>query len=87
MKNKNEKIHPEEKIILSEYSKAFEERTNSVRERGGFFRTRFDSAETDDWNELCTLVRKNNNYKFVELSDNQAIIIYNVNSYKIVETN
>ena len=48
LQNKDEKIYPEENEILSQKSRIFEERINTGRERGGFYRTRFDSAETDD---------------------------------------
>ena len=37
-----------EEKTLSEQSQKTKKRINSERQRGGFFRTRFDSAETDD---------------------------------------
>lgn len=48
LKDKNEKIYENEEKALSEQSQKNKERINSERQRGGFFRTRFDSAETDD---------------------------------------
>ena len=48
LQSKEEKIYEKENEILLENSRIFEERINTGRERGGFFRTRFDSAETDD---------------------------------------
>lgn len=48
LKDKNAKVLGNEEKILSEQSQKTKERLNSGRQRGGFYRTRFDSAETDD---------------------------------------
>lgn len=48
LKDKNAIVLGNEEKILSEQSQKTKERLNSGRQRGGFYRTRFDSAETDD---------------------------------------
>ena len=48
LKDKNAKVLGIEEKILSEQSQKTTERLISGRQRGGFYRTRFDSAETDD---------------------------------------